>query len=277
VDQQIRFCSVAGRRVATAVSGAGPPLLLPSWWTSHVELDWHRPGYRAFVRRLSTHHTVIRYDRLGTGLSDRERPSCPDAQELEAATALGVLDALGLDRVDLFGLSCAGCIAVRVAAQQPQRTGRLVLYGSYADGRAIAPPDTREALVALVRSQWGLGSRLLAELFLPEASPEDRRAFVAFQRGAASPRMAAQLLELMHAFDVRDHVGEVQAPTLVLHRRQDRAVPFELGVELAAALPDARLVELSGAEHLPWTGEAGAVLRPALAFLAGQEAAPLDV
>jgi pimeloyl-ACP methyl ester carboxylesterase/DNA-binding CsgD family transcriptional regulator len=267
VEQEIRFCGVGPARVALATYGSGPPLVFPSWWASHVEQDWRWDDFRAFVQRLGRHRTVVRYDRLGTGLSDRERPSDVSPVELEVQTLAAVLDELGLAEADLFGMSCGGCIALAFAAAAPARARRLVLYGSYADGAGIAPPPARVSMVALVRAHWGMGSRLLAEMFAPDASPEVRRHIVDFQRAAASAQAAAALLELVYAFDVRADADRVAVPTLVLHRRGDRAVPFALGRALAARIAGARFLPLDGSDHAPWMGRSSAVLEPTLAFL----------
>jgi pimeloyl-ACP methyl ester carboxylesterase/DNA-binding CsgD family transcriptional regulator len=265
--QEIRFCAVGSARVAFATCGAGPPLVFPSWWASHVEQDWEWDDFRAFVERLARDRTVVRYDRLGTGLSDRDRSAEVPAVELETRTLAAVLDELGAPRADLFGMSCGGCIALAFAATAPSRARRLVLYGSYADGAGIAPPDARASMLALVRAHWGMGSRMLAEMFAPDASPQVRRHIIAFQRASASAEMAARLLELVYAFDVRDDAARVQAPALVLHRRGDRAVPFVLGRELAAQIPGARFLPLDGSDHAPWMGRSAAVTEATLAFL----------
>jgi pimeloyl-ACP methyl ester carboxylesterase/DNA-binding CsgD family transcriptional regulator len=276
VQQEIRFCAVGSARVALASCGSGPPLVFPSWWASHVEQDWQWDDFRAFVQRLARDHTVIRYDRLGTGLSDRDRPADVAAVDLEVRTLAAVLDELGVARTDLFGMSCGGCIAMAFAAANPQRAGQLVLYGSYADGDGIAPPQARASMLALVRAHWGMGSRLLAEMFAPDASPEIRRRIVDFQRASASAEMAAQLLELVYAFDVRAAAAALQAPALVLHRREDRAVPFRLGRELAALVPGARFLPLEGSDHAPWMGRPAPVLEATLAFLGDEPEAAQD-
>lgn len=273
MEQEIRFCAVGSARVALATYGRGPALVFPSWWASHLEQDWGWEDFRAFVRRLGRDHTVVRYDRLGTGLSDRDRPVEVSAVELEVQTFTAVLDELGVEQADLFGMSCGGCIALSFAVASPPRARRLVLYGSYADGCGIAPPEARASMLALVRAHWGMGSRMLAEMFAPNATPEVRRRIVDFQRASASAEMAARLLELVYAFDVRAEAARVGTPTLVLHRRGDRAVPFALGRELAAQVPGARFLPLDGSDHAPWMGGANAVLDATLAFL--DDAAPV--
>jgi pimeloyl-ACP methyl ester carboxylesterase/DNA-binding CsgD family transcriptional regulator len=277
VEQEIRFCAVGSARVALATCGSGPPLVFPSWWASHVEQDWQWDDFRAFVGRLARDRTVVRYDRLGTGLSDRDRPDDVSPVELEVQTLTAVLDELGAEQTDLFGMSCGGCIGLAFAAAAPQRARRLVLYGSYADGTGIAPPQARASMLALVRAHWGMGSRMLAEMFAPNASPEVRRHIIDFQRASASAEMAARLLELVYAFDVRAAAATVEAPALVLHRRGDRAVPFALGRELAARIPGARFVPLDGSDHAPWMGRPVPVLEATLAFLVGDAAAEAAV
>jgi pimeloyl-ACP methyl ester carboxylesterase/DNA-binding CsgD family transcriptional regulator len=256
-----------GPRIAFAVVGSGPAVVLPAWWCSHVVEDWHFDPLRSFVEGLAAGRMVVRYDRLGTGLSDRERPRETFTPAFEDATLCTVLHELGLARVTLMGISCGGTIAVSFAARQPERVDRLVLYGSYAQGSALAPPQARTGMIELVRSHWGLGSRLLADMFGPNWSAEDRAAFTASQRAAADAGIAADMLALIYQTDVRDDLPEVRAPALVVHREHDRAMQLKGAREIAALLPDADLVTLPGNAHLPWHGDGDAVLRTVAPFL----------
>jgi pimeloyl-ACP methyl ester carboxylesterase/DNA-binding CsgD family transcriptional regulator len=265
-----------GRRVAFALVGSGPPVVLPAWWVSHAVEDWHFGPLRRFVEGLAAERMVVRYDRLGTGLSDRERPPETFTPEFEDATLCAVLDELGLARVTLMGVSCGGCIAVSFAARRPERVDRLVLYGSYAWGHALGPPQARAGMISLVRSHWGLGSRLLADVFGPNWSAEDRAAFTASQRAAADAEVAADLLALIYETDVRDQLPEVRAPALVVHREHDRAMRLRGAREVAALLPYADLVTLPGDAHLPWHGDGDTVLRAIAPFL-GIQAPPAPV
>jgi DNA-binding CsgD family transcriptional regulator len=138
---------------------------------------------------------------------------------------------------------------------------QLLLYGSYADGTAVSSQRVREAIVATVRSHWGLGSRLLTDIFLGNVGRAEQERFARYQRNAASAETAARLLELVYRTDVRAELPLVQTPTLVVHRRSDRAIPYALGRELAAAIPHAALVPLDGSAHFPWAGEAHSVVR----------------
>lgn len=259
-EQEIRFAEEGGRRIAWARSGDGPPLVLCGWWMSHLELNWRDPRFRGFVEALGRHRTVIRYDAPGTGISaDGTAPAA--TVDGQAAVLAAVVDASAAPSVDLIAASSGTPVGVAFAAAHPERVGRLVIYGGYASGASIADARSREAIVDLVREHWGLGSRALADVFMPSADGRERDAFVAYQREAASAEEAARSLEAVYRFDVAARLGRVATPAVVLHRREDRAIPFELGRELAAGLPEASFVALDGADHFPWFGDSDAVLR----------------
>jgi pimeloyl-ACP methyl ester carboxylesterase/DNA-binding CsgD family transcriptional regulator len=248
-------------------------VVLPAWWVSHVVEDWHFDPLRRFVEGLAAGRMVVRYDRLGTGVSGRERSPETFTADFEVATLCAVLDELGMERVAVMGISGGGCTSASFAAKWPERVERLVLYGSYADGHALGSPGARRGMVDLVRSHWGLGSRLLADVFGPSWSLEDRAVFTAVQRASADAEVAAALLEVIYETDVREDLPKVRAPALVVHREQDRAMRLRCAREVAALLPDAELVTLRGDAHLPWHGDGDAVLRAVAPFL-GIEAAP---
>jgi pimeloyl-ACP methyl ester carboxylesterase/DNA-binding CsgD family transcriptional regulator len=272
-EQTISFTAEGGRRIAWARSGDGPPIVLSGWWMSHLELNWRDPRFRAFVETLGRHRTVIRYDPPGTGVSAED--TLPSANVDDAAAALAaVVEAVGEGPVDLFAGSSGAPVGLAYAAAHPERVRGLVLYGGYGSGAAIAEFRNREAIVDLVREHWGLGSRVLADVFMPSADMREREAFVAFQRQAASADQAARSLEAVYGFDVATRLGRVRAPALVLHRREDRAIPFELGRELAAGLSEATFVGLEGADHFPWFGDSEQILRPTLRALGVAEDAP---
>jgi len=274
MEQSIRYSSIGGRRIAWATVGAGPPLIFGGWWMSHLELNWREPRFRAFVQGLGRHRTVVRYDAPGTGLS--ERGAQPPA-DLDAEVELmdGIVDALGADSVEIFAASSGGPVGLAYAAARPQRVERIVAYGTYATGAEIADRHARESILAVIRRHWGLGSRMLADLFMPSASGAEREAFVAFQREAASAELAATALEAVYEFDVSERLGDVGAPVLVLHRREDRAIPFRLGQDLAPRLPQAVFVALSGADHFPWLGPADELIQTTLTGL-GVEPGEID-
>ena len=254
-----------GGRVAYALTGRGPHLLAAPGWLSHLELGWSIPAERMFHEALSTGRTLVRYDRPGCGLSDPYEG--PRTMELELATIRAVTGELGMSRFDLLGWSLGAGAAAQWAADNPETVSRLVLYGSWATGEAIGDEDSRRHLLGLLATHWGLGSDLLTDLFAPEADAGTRRALAQYQRAASSAETAVALLGLAYALDVRPALGRVTAPTLVLHRRGDRAAPVEQGRTVAAMIPGAQLVQLEGRSHLPSMGDAGEVVDRVRDFL----------
>ena len=267
METQTDFLRFDGHRIAYATVGDGRVLVLPAWWVSHVTEDWRGDAFRGFVETLATRYRVIRYDRPGTGLSDRERPESTLTLDYEVALLETLVDHVTDGPVTLFGISCGACSSVSYAVRHPGRVDRLVLYGAYACGLELGPPAARDALVGLVRSAWGLGSRSLADIFAPALSPAERDSFVAYQRQASSSRTAGDLLQLTYEYDVRDLLPQIDVPTLVLHRAGDRAVPLSAGREVADLVPGARLVTLEGNAHLPWYGSADDALAAVAEFL----------
>src|SRR4051812_9658895 len=130
MDQRIRFCPVGERRVAYAVLGSGPPLVFPAWWISHLEADWAMPAMRGFFSALAEEHTVIRYDRLGCGVSDREATAADSTLEAELRVIGLLLAREEVERASLFGVSSGGALAAAWAAAHPQTVEKLVLCGS---------------------------------------------------------------------------------------------------------------------------------------------------
>src|SRR5689334_14928061 len=191
--QEVRFCQVPGGHLASATVGHGPPLVLAPWWISHIELDWERPDFRAFVEALARNRTVLRYDPLGTGLSDRTDAG-HGGLDAELATLEAVLDEMDLPRVALLGISSGACLAAALAARSPERVEALVLVGGYASGAKVTTPEVRDSILSAVRAHWGLGSRLLADVFLPEAGAEELEAFARLQREASSAEAAVEHL-----------------------------------------------------------------------------------
>lgn len=257
----IQFLPLGARRIAYEVRGDGPPLVAPAWWVSHLELDWQDAGFRRFWQGAAQGHTLIRYDHLGVGMSDRTVHEADLTLDGEVATLRALLDELGLERVTLFGGSSGSCAAIAFAATHPERVDRLVLYGSYADGAAITAPDVAEAILGTVRAHWGLGARLLSNIFLGGADATAHDRFARFQREAATAETAADLLAMVYRLDARAYLPRVDVPTLVVHRRDDRAIPYRLGREVAAGIPGATFVPLPGSAHFPWHDDVDSVAR----------------
>jgi len=256
--QRIAFCRAAdGVRLAYAVAGDGPPLVRAANWMTHLGYDTESPVWRHWVRDMSLRHKFIRYDERGCGLSDW------DAAEFTfsdwVADLESVVEALGLERFPLLGVSQGAAVAVAYAARHPERVTRLVLSGAYARGRfvrAMTEDEKRAAALDLdlARVGWGRDEpafrQVFAAQFLPDGTRADWAAFDQLQRRTTSPENAVRFLEVFARIDVRDQAGQVQCPTLILHSRDDHRVPMRYGEELASLIPDSRLVALSSNNHL---------------------------
>ncbi|HEY5882518.1 MAG TPA: alpha/beta fold hydrolase, partial [Nakamurella sp.] len=257
-DQVVRTATVAGDTLAYSVVGDGPPVVIGGWWCSHLRLNWQDRLFREFFFRLASRHSIIRYDRPGSGASGPDG-AIPHGLDDEVAVMAGVVDALGLERFGLVGASSGAATAAAYTAARPHQVNRLVLYGSFARGADIAPDAARTALLEVIATHWGLGSRLLADVFVPGSSADERDAFARFQRQSATREQAVRSLTASYAMDVTDHLARVPVPTCVIHRRDDRAVPFALGADVARRVRGSTFVALDGVDHFPWRGDADAV------------------
>ena len=181
MGQEVRFCQVPGGRVACATVGDGPPLVLAPWWISHIELDWERPDFRAFVEALAWDRTVLRYDPLGTGLSDRTEAG-HRGLDAELVTLEAVLDGTDVPRAALLGISSGACLAAALAARSPERVEALVLLGGYASGAWRHPASlltkSRSHMPALALpacvSRRGVLGPVASDQLLPEAWTANR-------------------------------------------------------------------------------------------------------
>jgi pimeloyl-ACP methyl ester carboxylesterase/DNA-binding winged helix-turn-helix (wHTH) protein len=258
LEQRIRFCTAAdGVRIAYATSGTGPPLVKPANWITHVEFDWESPVWRHWLRELSRDHALLRYDERGCGLSDHDAPDL--SFESWVSDLKTVVDAAGLDRFPLLGLSQGCAVAVAYAVRHPERVTRLALYGGYVQGaiaRARTAPEREEAelLTRSMPSFWGRDNpafRLFfAARFVPEGTQEQMRWFSELTRVTTTPELAVRLRSTAAMIDISDLAPRVRVPTLVLHGVGDAAVPFDLGRRLAALIPGARFISLQSQNHI---------------------------
>jgi pimeloyl-ACP methyl ester carboxylesterase len=257
LSQEVRYCrSPDGVRIAYAVSGRGPPILRAAHWMSHLQYEWESPVWRHWIDALSRENTLIRYDERGNGLSDW------NAGDLSFAAMVSdlesVADASGLNRFPLLGVSQSCAVSVAYVVRHPERVSCLVLYGGYAKGWRKRGDrheiDTHEAMTTLIREGWGRDNpafrQLFTETFIPGASRGQMAWFNDLQKETASPVNASRLHHAFGDMDVSAILGEVSVPTLVLHARNDAAVPFEEGRTLAAGIPGARFVDLNSANHI---------------------------
>ena len=261
----VRYCTTPAGRIAYSTAGAGPPLLCDSGWVTHLRRQLDLFSFGEFIGRLAGRYTVIRYDKPGCGLSDRDGADL--SFDGQVAAALGVADAVRAERFCLFGASQGGQLAAAIAAAHPDRVEALVLYGMCASGTDLAPPEVRNSIVALMRAHWGLGSKVLAGIFVPGPTAEEVEVLTQLQRESASAAVAARLLEVYYQTDVRALLPKIAARTAVLHREADPATGFALGREVAALIPGAALFPLPGSGHLFYHGDWAAVLEAMLGFL----------
>jgi len=258
MEQQIRFCTTTdGTRIAYATVGQGPPFVKAANWLSHLEFDWQSPVWRHWLTGLSQHHTLVRYDERGCGLSDWDVEDFSVeawVQDLEA-----VVDALGLERFPLLGISQGGPVAITYAVRHPEKVSHLILFGTYARGRYkrnLTEPQVEmvETLQNLVRLGWGQNNpafrQVFTSLLMPEGTPEQMRWFNDLQRMSASPENAYKIRLTNSYIDVSDLAVQVATPTLILHSREEAAVPFEEGRHLAGLIPGAQFVPLESKNHL---------------------------
>jgi pimeloyl-ACP methyl ester carboxylesterase/DNA-binding winged helix-turn-helix (wHTH) protein len=256
--QQIRFCTTRdGVRLAYATIGSGPPLVKAANWLSHLDYDWESPVWRHWLVELSRRYRLVRYDERGCGLSDWDVPriSFDDwVADLET-----VVDAAGLDRFPLLGISQGGPVAIAYALRHPERVSRLVLLGSYAQGRrrrarTRAERELTDARVDMVRLGWGRSDptyrQMFAARFLPDGTQEQWRAFDELQRRSTSPENAWRFLDEFANIDVTELAPKVTLPTLILCARREPDDVFEQSRLLASLIPDSRLVPLDSSNHL---------------------------
>lgn len=256
-EQEIHFAELAGMRIAAAIVGSGPPLVFVGIWIGHLEALWEIASFRRFVSELARDYTVIRYDLPGVGLSS-EQPE-GDQLLLETAVLGDAITTFADGHAAVLGVSSGAAVALTLDATRPELVDRLVVYGGYARGADIASPEIQSSLDALVRASWGVGASALAAIVMPESGGVEIEELVRYQRRAASAEKAAELLGRLYSLDASDYVERVTAPTLVLHRRGDRAIPARLGQDLARRIPHATFKSLPGSNHLPWTGDEGVV------------------
>jgi DNA-binding winged helix-turn-helix (wHTH) protein/pimeloyl-ACP methyl ester carboxylesterase len=265
-----------GLNIAYQVSGGGElDIVLVPGFISHLEIDWEDPRHAAFLDRLGTFGRLIRFDKRGTGMSDR--PSGVPDLETRMHDVLAVMDAVGSGRATLFGYSEGGPMSVLFAAAHPERVSRLVLYSSYA--KRTRTPDYPWAQTAEDRadhadhlvSTWDWESDMLMRC--PSADAQMRAWWGRRSRAATTPATLRALMDMNALVDVRDALPAVRVPTLVLHRRGDQVVRVENGRYLADHIPDARLVELDGDDHFV-SGNPDQILDPVEAFLAARTPSP---
>ena len=254
-SQDIRFCTTSdGVQIAYATVGDGPPIVKAPNWLTHLEYEWQNPVWRHWWQELARDHQVIRFDQRGCGLSDRNVEDLSfEAWVKDLET---VVDASGVDRFALLGISQGGAAAIEYAARHPDRVTHLVLCGAYTRGWAKRGQALKEheAVLTLMREGWGRDTpvyrQLFTLIFMPDATAEQVQWFNELQRISTSAENATRIRTASGQIDVLGRLREVSVPTLVLHARGDQRVPFDEGRQLASLIPNARFVALESRNHL---------------------------
>ncbi len=258
VEQRVSFASsFDGTRIAFAIAGKGPPLVKVANYMSHVEYDWDSPVWVHWLEELARSHTLIYYDERGSGLSDWNAEDVSFeawVRDLEA-----VVESAGVLHFPLFGMSQGGAVAVAYAARHPEKVTHLIVHGGYARGwlkRNLSAEQIEEEqlMISLMRVGWGRENPAFRQVFamqmFPNATAEQLHALEEQMRISVSPNNAVRLESEMHRIDVRELAAQVKVPTLILHSREDEAVPFEEGRLLASLIPKAQFVALESKNHL---------------------------
>ena len=277
-----RYARSGDTSIAYQVVGDGPiDLVLVLGFATHLEIQWEAPVMVRFFERLGSFARVIIFDKRGTGLSDPVAEAPTLEQRVDDVRA--VMDAAGSERAALLGISEGAPMSVLFAAAHPERALALVLYGAMArtteapDYPWASPADAlRESAREFIAPYWGQQAEAMVELFAPSlaANPETVAFTARLERSAASPAMVWRIFDMFLDIDVRAVLPAVHVPTLVLHRHGDRVVNRRAGKDVAARIPGARYVELGGIDHLPWAGDADAVLGEVEEFLTGARSVP---
>jgi pimeloyl-ACP methyl ester carboxylesterase/DNA-binding CsgD family transcriptional regulator len=256
--QRIRYVRTAdGVRLAWAEAGTGPVMVKAANWLTHLEYEWESPVWRHWIRFFSDHFRYIRYDERGCGMTDRNVGDLSlerwvgDVEDIVAAADLQ-------EPFSLLGISQGGAICVAYAVKHPERISKLVLYGGYVRGPFQRGDPNRasfyQAMIDLVRLEWGSDNptfrQVFTSRFIPGGSDEQLDWYNDLCRKTLTPEIAARLLESRAMIDVTSLLGEVRAPTLVLHARGDVVVPIAEGQILAAGIPGAQFIELDSKNHV---------------------------
>ena len=255
---QIRFCkSSDGVRIAYSQGGSGPAMIEIATWLNHVEYDWKSPIWKARLTELTTNYTLTRYDGRGCGLSDQN----PDSLTFDdlVADVEAVVEAAGLKRFILLGCCQGGPVAIAYAARHPERVSHLVLYGAYARGKLKRKPsqqdiDEAETMLKLIELGWGRDNPAFRQVYtamlIPDSKPEQYSWFIDMQRMTISPQNVVRLMRALDQIDNSDLLSNIRSPTLVMHARHDRRIPFNEGELIAHSIANAEFVPLDSRNHL---------------------------
>ncbi len=278
---ETRYARLGDLHLAYQVVGEGPPdILLLDQWFGNLDAQWDVPPLAELRERLASFGRLIMFDKRGTGLSDPIPTSSLPTLEEFMADIPAVLDTVGADRPALIANIGGGILAIPFAAAHPERISSLILVDCFA--RFLEAPDfpigvpQAELAPALELAEGDTGRGVMIDLFAPSVANDERirRAWARYERGAATPGSTKAIVRLIYESDVRDVLPAIRVPTLVIHRRDAIGFAVEHGRYLAEHIPDARYVELPGADNLIWAGDLDAMVAEIQAFVTGVRPAP---
>ncbi|MFG1926888.1 alpha/beta fold hydrolase [Cryptosporangium sp. NPDC048952] len=243
---EVRFARTDdGVTIAYQVVGQGPPLVwMPS--LSNIVAQWRVPVLRRAYQELTNHVTLVLYDGRGTGASDRRIDTADLGVDAHVRDLTAVLGSAGIRTTSLLGYYHSVSTAIAFAAAQPERVQRMVLFGGAARLREAISPQQTQALLSLVEQDWGLFANAAAAAWLGWDDPESGRGVAEAFRTATTATIAQAWFAAAQQIDVTPMLGDVRAPTLVLHRQAEEQIPAEVARRLATGLPNAQLLELPG-------------------------------
>jgi pimeloyl-ACP methyl ester carboxylesterase/DNA-binding CsgD family transcriptional regulator len=263
MKHKTQFCTAPdGVKLAYAVGGDGPPLVMSATWLTHIEFQWRSLAWQPWLEAFSADYELLRYDSRGCGLSDRD----PGDLSFEAwiRDFESVVDAAGFQQFSILATCQGGPVAIEYAARHPERVRKLILFGTYSLGRMRwhdRPKEIEKArvLANLARVGWAQENHALlqvwANAFQPGGTVEHSRSWCDQQRAATSAETAARLLEIGWNVDVREAARKVKCPVLVLHPERDHVVPIEEGRSLVSLIPGSRFIEIDSENHMPLADE----------------------
>jgi class 3 adenylate cyclase len=273
---ETRYATRGDIHIAYQVTGQGPiDLVLVSVWFSHLEARWDVPSFAHMLDRLGSFSRVIAFDKYGIGLSDPAPPGAPPPIEDWMDDVRAVMDAVEVEQAVLLGAADGGMMAALFAATHPQRVSSLILANSSArlsdapDFPYGLPESTQESLIEMTQQAWGGPGIMLATNPSLIDDSEGQQAWARYLRLAASPATAGDVLRTLFQIDVRAALPSIQAPTLILHRRDNALVSRESSRYLADNIAGARLVELPGADYGLGLGDVDGLVDEVEEFLTG--------
>jgi class 3 adenylate cyclase/alpha-beta hydrolase superfamily lysophospholipase len=269
----VRFCTSSdGARIAYSVSGDGPALLFcpqicEQFSQLHTVVRWQE-----YIDDVSRGFRRIQYDQRGTGLS--ERNASKFSIEARLLDLEAVVEAAMIDRFAIYSSLLGGALCIAYAARHPERVSHLVLYGTYASGKEVMPWEQLSGIIDVIRNNWSLGAQLMADMSTRERHADAGLQIADHFRASSSGQAVADGLTQGYEEDVTDLLPQIQAPTLIVHRRDDPVIPFACGQRLAERIPNARFTPLEGKIHAEFLGDSEPVVRAVRSFLIGDEESP---